>query len=96
MVFARRSILTASALAFAVQAASAQSPPDLGGMLRDAQKYTVKVRATVNWPFAPEQFGTGQGTGFVIDREKGWILTNAHVAKRSAATVEIVCVQVLC
>jgi S1-C subfamily serine protease len=89
MVFARRSILTASALAFAVQAASAQSPPDLGGMLRDAQKYTVKVRATVNWPFAPEQFGTGQGTGFVIDREKGWILTNAHVAKRSAATVEI-------
>ncbi|MGL4241329.1 MAG: S1C family serine protease, partial [Beijerinckiaceae bacterium] len=68
---------------------SAQSAPDLGAMLRDAQKYTVKVRATVNWPLAPEQFGTGQGTGFVIDRDKGWILTNAHVAKRSPATVEV-------
>ncbi len=69
--------------------ASAQSSPDLGAMLRDAQRYTVKVRATVNWPLAPEQFGTGQGTGFVIDREKGWILTNAHVAKRSPAMVEV-------
>jgi serine protease Do len=69
--------------------AAAQSAPDLGAMLRDAQKYTVKVRATVVWPLAPEQFGTAQGTGFVIDREKGWVLTNAHVAKRSPAAVEI-------
>jgi S1-C subfamily serine protease len=69
--------------------AVAQTTPDLGAMLRDAQKYTVKVRATVVWPLAPEQFGTGQGTGFVIDREKGWILTNAHVAKRSPAAVEV-------
>jgi serine protease Do len=69
--------------------AVAQTTPDLGAMLRDAQKYTVKVRATVTWPLAPEQFGTGQGTGFIIDREKGWILTNAHVAKRSPAAVEV-------
>jgi serine protease Do len=69
--------------------AAAQPAPDLGAMLRDAQKYTVKVRATVTWPLAPEQFGTGQGTGFIIDRDKGWILTNAHVAKRSPAAVEV-------
>ncbi len=25
----------------------------------------------------------------MIDREKGWILTNAHVAKRSPAMVEV-------
>ncbi len=80
----------AAALLLALaQPAFAQSGPDLGAMLRDAQRYTVKVRATVNWPLAPEQFGTGQGTGFVIDREKGWILTNAHVAKRSPAMVEV-------
>lgn len=78
--------IAAVTLAFPV---AAQPAPDLGAMLRDAQKYTVKVRATVTWPLAPEQFGTGQGTGFVIDREKGWILTNAHVAKRSPAAVEI-------
>jgi len=85
---------TSTAATSAVQAAAirtpvAQAAPDLGAMLRDAQRYTVKVRATVNWPLAPEQFGTGQGTGFVIDREKGWILTNAHVAKRSPAAVEV-------
>lgn len=69
--------------------ATAQPSPDLGAMLGHAQRFTVKVRGTVLWPFAPEQFGTGLGTGFIIDRDKGWILTNAHVAKRSPSTVEI-------
>ncbi len=76
------------ALAFPVSAQTS-GPPDLGALLANAQRYTVKVRSTVHWPFAPEQVGTGTGTGFIIDRDKGWILTNAHVAKRSAATVEI-------
>ncbi|MFM9941025.1 MAG: trypsin-like peptidase domain-containing protein [Hyphomicrobiaceae bacterium] len=69
--------------------AAAQPAPDLGAMLGQAQRFTVKVRGTVLWPFAPEQMGTGLGTGFIIDRAKGWILTNAHVAKRSPSTVEI-------
>jgi len=58
-------------------------------MLDQAQRFTVKVRGTALWPFAPEQMGTGLGTGFIINRDKGWILTNAHVAKRSPSTVEI-------
>ena len=58
-------------------------------MLVQAQRFTVKVRGTVIWPFSPEQVGTGTGTGFIIDREKGLVLTNAHVAKRSPSTVEI-------
>lgn len=69
--------------------AAAQSTPDLAAMLGQAQRFTVKVRGSVRWPFAPEQMGSGSGTGFIIDRTKGWILTNAHVAKRSPATVEI-------
>jgi serine protease Do len=84
-----RTLLSLATVMALAAPAAAQTTPDLGAMLRDAQKYTVKVRATVNWPLAPEQFGTGQGTGFIIDREKGWILTNAHVAKRSPATVEV-------
>ncbi len=67
----------------------AQSGPDLAAMLGQAQRFTVKVRGTVQWPFAGEQVGTGLGTGFIIDRAKGWILTNAHVAKRSQSIVEI-------
>lgn len=69
--------------------AQAQGEANLGAMLGQAQKFTVKVRGTVQWPFLPEQIGTGLGTGFIIDRDKGWIITNAHVAKRSPATVEV-------
>jgi len=73
----------------ATVAAAAQTGPDLADMLGQAQRFTVKVRGTVVWPFAPEQPGTGSGTGFIIDRDKGWILTNAHVVNRSPSTVEI-------
>jgi S1-C subfamily serine protease len=69
--------------------AAAQSAGDLGAMLEQAQRFTVKVRGTVLWPFAPETVGTAAGTGFIIDHDKGWILTNAHVARRSPATVEV-------
>lgn len=63
--------------------------PDMSAMLRDAQNYTVKVRSTVIWPLGADRFGTGQGTGFFIDKGRGWILTNAHVAQSSPATVEV-------
>jgi len=83
-------ILLAGAIQLAVPTpVGAQSGLDLGAMLEQAQRFTVKVRGTALWPFAPEQMGTGLGTGFIIDRDKGWILTNAHVARRSPSTVEI-------
>ncbi len=85
-----RSLLLATAAAcVSIPVAAQQATPDLGAMLGQAQRFTVKVRGTVVWPFAPEQAGTGLGTGFIIDKEKGWILTNAHVAKKSPSTVEI-------
>jgi S1-C subfamily serine protease len=67
----------------------AQDIPAVGRMLKSAEAYTVKVRASVNWPIPPETFGTGQGTGFIVDKERGWIVTNAHVAKRSPAVVDV-------
>jgi len=89
-LFRPRLMLLAAAVQLAATfAAAAQTGPDLADMLGKAQRFTVKVRGTVVWPFAPEQPGTGTGTGFIIDREKGWILTNAHVAKRSPSMVEI-------
>ena len=72
-------VLLAVAVALPVSTpAAAQSGLDLGAMLEQAQRFTVKVRGTALWPFAPEQMGTGLGTGFIIDREKGWILTNSR------------------
>ncbi len=77
-------------LSAAAPAAIAQQPePDLGAMLQAAEKYTIKLRATVNWPIPPDGFGTGRGTGFIIDKARGWILTNAHVVRRSPALIEI-------
>jgi serine protease Do len=84
-----RLLLLAIALQVAASPAAAQATPDLGAMLNQAQRFTVKVRGTVLWPFFGDQMGTGFGTGFIVDRDKGWILTNAHVARRSPATVEI-------
>ena len=33
--------------------------------------------------------GIGFGTGFLIDRERGWLLTNAHVATRSPGLINV-------
>lgn len=85
-----RLLTLALGLLIAATPAAAQSNgPDLAVMLGQAQRYTVKVRGTVVWPFMGEQLGSGTGTGFIVDLERGWILTNAHVAKRSLSTVEI-------
>lgn len=87
----------AAALVLSVSTAWAQprraparaAEPDMSALMRDAQNYTVKVRSTVIWPISGDRFGTGQGTGFFVDKRRGWILTNAHVAQSSPATVEV-------
>ena len=36
-----------------------------------------------------DEGGDTSGTGFLIDKDRGWIITNAHVATRSPASIEI-------
>ena len=55
----------------------------------DAALYTVKISAAVAIPFGDETKGAGFGSGFVIDRERGWIVTNAHVARRSPSVLRV-------
>lgn len=57
--------------------------------LQDASEFTVRIRTSIEHPFAEDDPGTTFGAGFVIDRTNGWILTNAHVAGRGNATIEI-------
>ncbi|MCE9556453.1 MAG: trypsin-like peptidase domain-containing protein [Planctomycetes bacterium] len=54
-----------------------------------ALAYTVEIRTMVKMPFLEEAKGAYTGAGFVVDRERGWILTNAHVAARSPAQVSV-------
>jgi S1-C subfamily serine protease len=46
-------------------------------------KSIVKVSSIVNpYPHPDEPQGEGYGTGIVVDSERVWIVTNAHVARR--------------
>ena len=55
----------------------------------EASKYTVKVRARIETAFIEDEVGVNLGAGFLIDAERGWILTNAHVVGWSPATVSV-------
>ena len=47
------------------------------------RRSTVMIETTIPFAFNEEQRGVLQGTGFLVDSRRGWILTNAHVAGRS-------------
>lgn len=68
------------------QAGPAPSPEDV---LAEASRYTVKVQVLNDIAFNQDEGGSGSGTGFLIDRQRGWILTNAHVATRSPSTIRV-------
>ena len=51
--------------------------------------YTVQIKAAMPVPFEGEEQGAWSGAGFLVDRQRGWIMTNAHVASRSPSTIEV-------
>lgn len=58
-------------------------------VLGAAQSYSVRVKSTIKHAFYEDDAGTHRGAGFLVDREKGWILTNAHVSGRGSGEVEV-------
>jgi serine protease Do len=58
-------------------------------VIDQAGRYTVKITAAVDYPFGNERKGTWRGAGFLIDRDRGWILTNAHVAGKSPSKLRL-------
>jgi len=69
-------------------ALSAPAASDQEAAFQSALQYTVKIRSSVEIPFAGDDKGTVEGAGFLVDRERRWLLTNAHVVSRSASRVE--------
>ena len=57
--------------------------------IEDANSYAVRIKSTVRYAFAEEEAGTSNGAGFLVDRAKGWILTNAHVAGYGTGDVQV-------
>jgi len=57
--------------------------------IEDANSYAVRIKSTVRYAFAEEEAGTSNGAGFLVNRAKGWILTNAHVAGYGTGDVQV-------
>ena len=76
--FVRSALLS---IAFVVSpAALADNGEDI---FERAPLYTVQIRTTVNMPFTEDWRKSSMGAGFVVDAERGWVMTNAHVTAKS-------------
>lgn len=80
---ARVAMLVLSALAAMACEAAAQGPID------EALRHTVKIGVTIRHPFGFDHKGAATGSGFLVDRARGWIATNAHVAGRSPSRLRV-------
>ena len=77
------------AAAFAVLCFAHAAQADRGeDIFKRALDYTVQLKTTVVLPFDGDRKGTSTGSGFVVDAERGWVMTNAHVVSRSPAIVQ--------
>ncbi|HEY3214966.1 MAG TPA: trypsin-like peptidase domain-containing protein [Candidatus Eisenbacteria bacterium] len=56
---------------------------------REARAYTVRIRTQITTPFIGDERGTFEGAGFLVDTERRWIVTNAHVVGQSPSLVQI-------
>ncbi len=52
-------------------------------VFKQAIQYTVKIDTRVRIPFDGEKKGSSTGAGFLVDKARGWVMTNAHVVSRS-------------
>ena len=60
------------------------SAASLTDILEKANRYTVKIENSIEKPFMGDGYG-GSGTGFLVNKDKGLIVTNAHVSGQSPA-----------
>jgi len=58
---------------------------ELEKILDQANKYTVKIYNSTDTPFIEDSYNPSSGSGFLIDKVNGIIITNAHVASYSPA-----------
>ena len=63
--------------------ASGTRANELEKILNDANKYTVKIYNSTDTPFIEDSYSPAAGSGFLIDKANGLIVTNAHVASYS-------------
>ena len=80
-----RQALLAFGLAFI--AFNSQSQAQVLDAIEQANRYTIKIVTAVDYPFGSDKKGTIRGSGFLVDKKRGWFLTNAHVASKSPSSI---------
>jgi S1-C subfamily serine protease len=75
-------IITLSSILFLTSSLKAN---ELERILDQANKYTVKIYNSTDTPFIEDSYNPSAGSGFLIDKANGIIVTNAHVASYSPA-----------
>ena len=88
----RRLLLALALPALALLASSngpASSEDRAQTIFRNARDYTVRIRTQIVTPFLEDEQGSFEGAGFLVDAERGWVVTNAHVVGQSPSTVRV-------
>lgn len=83
MMFHSRWMALLAAVALMANGADARA----NDVIETAARYTVKITTAIDYAFGNERKGTARGSGFLVDRERGWLLTNAHVVGKSPSTL---------
>jgi len=88
--FVRSLLLVSAALLGAATPSTALAQADSPeNYFKRALQYTAQIRTIVTLPFEGDRKGAMRGAGFLVDAERGWIMTNSHVVSGSQARVEI-------
>lgn len=66
---------------------AAATPPET--IFQDAEAYTVRIKTRIEMAFGDDRAGVFSGAGFVVDNERGWIVTNKHVVGESPSHIRI-------
>ena len=81
--------LVSIAFAFAATWPAAAATLAADDILAEASGYTVKIKRTSGIGLNEDSGNAAHATGFLVDKQRGWILTNAHVASRSPTTLSV-------
>ena len=89
-----RLVALALSLSLSLPAAAADADtteaPDWTSTVRRVAKAVVSIRVDGTRFFDGKNPSSSQGTGFVVDAEQGWIITNRHVLKPGPTVAEAV------
>lgn len=58
-------------------------------VFQDAARYTVKIETTTEHPYLNDTHGTVLGAGFLVDKSRGWVLTNRHVVGNAPSQIDV-------